>query len=79
MNLKSPVRFVIIPATSANHGPGFDCMNLSLDLWNEVSIEPGGESIKINDSGEGAHSILRDSRIPQWIGIFTRVRPMLYL
>ena len=33
------------PATSANLGPGFDCLGLTLDLWNEVSAvagEPAG-------------------------------------
>ena len=29
---------VKVPATSANLGPGFDCMGLALDLWDEVSI-----------------------------------------
>jgi homoserine kinase len=30
------------PATSANLGPGFDCLGLALDLWNEVHATPGG-------------------------------------
>jgi homoserine kinase len=29
------------PATSANLGPGFDCLGLALDLWNEVEVVPG--------------------------------------
>src|SRR5579859_6939586 len=29
------------PATSANMGPGFDCLGLALDLWNEVEAVPG--------------------------------------
>ncbi|MBV9547054.1 MAG: homoserine kinase [Chloroflexi bacterium] len=29
------------PATSANLGPGFDCLGLALDLWNEVEAVPG--------------------------------------
>ena len=29
------------PATSANLGPGFDCLGLALDLWNEVEATPG--------------------------------------
>lgn len=28
------------PATSANLGPGFDCLGCALDLWNEVVAEP---------------------------------------
>ncbi|MBV9357884.1 MAG: homoserine kinase [Chloroflexi bacterium] len=29
------------PATSANLGPGFDCLGLALDLWSEVVARPG--------------------------------------
>jgi homoserine kinase len=29
------------PATSANLGPGFDCLGLALDLWNDVEAVPG--------------------------------------
>ncbi|MGI9148626.1 MAG: homoserine kinase [Chloroflexota bacterium] len=29
------------PATSANMGPGFDCLGMALDLWNEVEALPG--------------------------------------
>jgi homoserine kinase len=29
------------PATSANLGPGFDCLGLALDLWNEVEAVAG--------------------------------------
>jgi homoserine kinase len=29
------------PATSANLGPGFDCLGLALDLWSEVEARPG--------------------------------------
>jgi homoserine kinase len=29
------------PATSANMGPGFDCLGVALNLWNEVSAVPG--------------------------------------
>jgi homoserine kinase len=29
------------PATTANVGPGFDCVGIALDLWNEVELEPG--------------------------------------
>ncbi|MCS7009821.1 MAG: homoserine kinase [Anaerolineales bacterium] len=34
-----------VPATSANLGPGFDCLGLALDLWNEISFEPADELI----------------------------------
>jgi hypothetical protein len=29
-----------VPATSANLGPGFDCLGLALDIWNEITFEP---------------------------------------
>ena len=29
---------VRVPATSANLGPGYDCLGLCLDLWDEVSV-----------------------------------------
>jgi homoserine kinase len=32
------------PATTANLGPGFDCVAVALDLWNELEVsEAGGE------------------------------------
>ena len=35
---------VKIPATSANLGPGFDCLGLALDLWNTVRIGVNDDS-----------------------------------
>lgn len=29
------------PATTANVGPGFDCVAIALDLWNEVEVSDG--------------------------------------
>ena len=29
---------VKVPATSANMGPGFDCIWIALDLYNEVEV-----------------------------------------
>ena len=29
------------PATSANLGPGFDCVGVALDLWNELEVTDG--------------------------------------
>ncbi|MBL8091277.1 MAG: homoserine kinase [Anaerolineales bacterium] len=29
-----------VPATSANLGPGFDCLGMALDIWNEITFEP---------------------------------------
>ena len=45
-----------IPATSANVGPGFDCLGLAVSLYNTVKVEPS-DTLKIEIEGEGAHSI----------------------
>ena len=45
-----------VPATSANLGPGFDCLGLALDLWNEVSFELSDRT-SYHVKGEGARSL----------------------
>ncbi len=52
------MRYLIrVPATSANLGPGFDCLGMALDLWNEIEVEATGSQLEINIEGEGASSI----------------------
>jgi len=34
---------VRVPATSANLGPGFDCLGLALDLWGTITIRRSSE------------------------------------
>ena len=54
-----PDRFSIdVPATTANLGPGFDCLGMALDIWNTVRIESGAFGIEI--SGEGADALPGD-------------------
>ena len=50
-----------VPATSANLGPGFDCMGLALDLWNEISFEKW-EGLKYKTSGEGAEKLNKGNK-----------------
>ncbi len=45
-----------VPATTANLGPGFDCLGMALDLWNEVQFLPGGKPV-VHVVGEGAHQL----------------------
>lgn len=45
---------VRVPATSANLGPGFDCLGLALDWWNEAEFTPEGEDKRVEVRGEGA-------------------------
>lgn len=50
---------VRIPATSANLGPGFDCMGLALSLWNTFELRLGGPrgSLVVETRGEGEGEI----------------------
>ena len=50
-----------VPATSANLGPGFDCLGLALDVWNEIAFEPA-EQLKYRASGEGAVKLNKGNR-----------------
>jgi homoserine kinase len=50
-----------VPATSANLGPGFDCLGLALNIWNEVSFEPA-EKISYHVTGEGAEKLNKGTK-----------------
>jgi homoserine kinase len=47
---------VAAPATTANLGPGYDCLGMALDIWNTVEAEPlpEGGAPSVSVSGEGA-------------------------
>ncbi|MEC9446643.1 MAG: homoserine kinase [Chloroflexota bacterium] len=46
------------PATTANMGPGYDCLGLALDVWNTLEIEvlKDGEPV-VEVTGEGADEL----------------------
>ena len=49
---------VCVPASSANLGPGFDCLGLALQLYNHVSISASQIGAhQITATGEGADSL----------------------
>lgn len=48
---------VQVPATTANLGPGFDCLALSLDLWNQVEFLLTGKELRVEIGGEGKNSL----------------------
>ena len=50
---------VAAPATTANLGPGYDCLGMALDLWNTIEIEPlpPGAPPSVSLSGEGADEL----------------------
>ena len=47
-----------VPATTANLGCGFDVFGMALDLYNEVTFIPGGETLAGEIHGEGADKTL---------------------
>lgn len=49
---------VRVPATSANLGPGFDCLGLALTMWNVVTAEPA-LAWEVEVRGEGEASLPR--------------------
>jgi homoserine kinase len=57
---------VRVAATSANLGPGFDCLGLALDLHDDVVVTAGdpadGDSVDVTVTGEGAGVLPGDSR-----------------
>lgn len=51
---------VEVPATSANLGPGFDCLGLALDLHDTLTGEILDAGLEVEVEGEGADSLPRD-------------------
>jgi homoserine kinase len=55
---------VMSPATTANLGPGFDCLGMALDLWNRLEVLPGSPSGADESlaeiTGEGAGELPAD-------------------
>jgi len=53
---------VTAPASSANLGPGFDCLAVALDLRNEVVVSAsGGSGVDVDVEGEGAGTVAADA------------------
>lgn len=51
---------VKIPATSANLGPGFDCLGLALNLYNRLEVHTD-DKLRIETEGDGAELIPSDA------------------
>ena len=51
---------VRVPATTANIGPGFDCLGLALNLWNEVRFSVQGDGLVVSGEGPGTEELPRD-------------------
>jgi homoserine kinase len=57
MSLLARVR---APASTANVGPGFDCVGVALDLWNELEVREGAGEVDESHLGVRAFSLLED-------------------
>ncbi|CAM5729991.1 Homoserine kinase [Streptomyces microflavus] len=51
---------VRVPATSANLGPGFDALGLSLGLYDDVVVRVADSGLHIDIAGEGSETLPRD-------------------
>jgi len=51
---------VRVPATTANLGPGFDCLGLTLELWNSAIFRVTAGDSRVEALGEGADRLPRD-------------------
>ena len=51
---------VRVPASSANCGPGYDCIGLAVDLWTEVTVSRA-EKFEITAEGHGAAEMPKDA------------------
>lgn len=52
---------VRVPASSANLGPGFDCLGLALGVHDEVTVTVGEPGIRVRVEGEGAGQVPTDA------------------
>ena len=62
---------VQVPATSANCGPGFDCLGLALNLYNVFEFTPDGKATSFTYSftGYGADILEKEDPKKNLIGI----------
>jgi homoserine kinase len=51
----------VVAASSANLGPGFDCMGLALSLYDEILVETMDSGLTVEVEGEGAGQVPLDS------------------
>ncbi|KAF0774404.1 hypothetical protein AaE_001896 [Aphanomyces astaci] len=50
---------VRVPATTANMGPGFDCIGMAVDIWNELTVERA-DAFSLTNEGEGSDVLPTD-------------------
>lgn len=53
---------VKVPATSANLGPGFDCMGFALQVYNSIDVQEISSGLEINISDDTAKFLPKDEK-----------------
>lgn len=48
---------VKVPATTANIGPGFDCLGMAINVYNTIEVEECDEGLYIEVRGQGYHEV----------------------
>ena len=51
-----------VPATSANIGPGFDCLGMAVNIYNTISFEEIDSGLEITVDGDGSDIIPLDEK-----------------
>ncbi|MEE4022535.1 homoserine kinase [Gordonia sp. PKS22-38] len=51
---------VRVPASSANLGPGFDCLGVALGIYDEVIVETTADGIEVEVAGQAADEVPHD-------------------
>lgn len=52
---------VRVPSSSANLGPGFDCLGIALGVYDEVTVSTAAAGISVDVTGEAADVVPRDA------------------
>jgi len=59
---------VRVPASSANVGPGYDCIGIAVDLWSEITVSRA-DTFSITAEGEGAAEMPKDDSNLMVVGL----------
>ena len=59
-----------IPATTANMGPGFDCIGMAFDMYNYIDFEPvdAEDYCELTSGGDAGHIDLSKDNLIYLIG-----------